>query len=649
MRALLLVAVVLALAAPASAVTPSSVTLRGDATHDNRVTEAPEPTLGLRWTAQLGDDVSYPVVAEGRVFVTVRPANTEAYGTELVALDLATGAVAWRLPVAGTYYWSALAYGDGRLYLVNFNGQLTALAPATGAALWSVKLSQYSFSTPPVAFDGDVYLTGSGSGSTVYAVRGSDGAVIWSKELPSGSGTPAVDASTVHVSMACQHAMAFDRASGAVRWEHHGDCTGGGEGTPALHAGRMYPLSGNPAIYDAATGAVAGTAGVGTPPSPTAPPYFAAPTGGVFAVDAANWAPRWAAAIGGGSEAPLLSANHVYVGSEEGYVAALSRADGVVRWCAATGLPVQGSTGNVDRPDSGLGAGGGMLFVPAGGALIAYGPGGVAPPACPNIAVTPPPPALTIDTAEQEVVQGRSTEIRGALSGMLVLANVPVELQRDVWPFDGRWEPVVSAKTRADGGFEMKVRADATRATASRAGPDERREDGLRRPRGDPAAPLAGRPDLPLQADPARAAGRSAPRRRAALYVLRAGRRTARLVATPRLRRVRSRGLPGVGDAALPAAEAGDDRDRVLPRAHARRVGQAATDRQGLRRAPAAAGGAGALNAPGLTRTARRRRPRSRRACAGRAGRARASTPPGGSPRTPPRARGRQPPSRPRR
>ena len=212
-------------------------------------------------------------------------------------------------------------------------------------------------------------------------------------------------------------------------------------------------------IY-AATGAVAGTAGVGTPAFADGTAYFAAPTGGVFAVDAANWAPRWAAAIGGGSEAPLLSANHVYVGSEEGYVAALSRADGVVRWCAATGLPVQGSTGNVDRPDSGLGAGGGMLFVPAGGALIAYGPGGVAPPACPNIAVTPPPPALTIDTAEQEVVQGSSTEIRGALSGILVVANVPVELQRDVWPFDGRWEPVVSAKTGADGGFEIKVRTE---------------------------------------------------------------------------------------------------------------------------------------------------------------------------------------------
>lgn len=542
MRALLLVAVLLVLAAPARASTPSTVTLRGDATHDNRVTGAPEPSLGIRWAAQLGDDVSYPVIAEGLVFVTIRPADTEAYGTEVVALDLATGAVRWRLPVAGTYYWSAPAYGDGRLYLVNFDGQLTALAPATGASLWSVKLSQYSFSTPPVAFGGHVYLTGSGSGSTLYAVRGSDGAVVWSKSLPSGSGTPAVDASTVHVSMACQHAMAFDRASGAVRWEHHGDCSGGGEGTPALHAGRMYPLSGNPAIYDAATGAVVGTAGAGVPAFADGAAYFAAPTGGVFAVNADNWGPRWAASIGGGaSEAPLLSANHVYVGSEDGYVAALSRADGAVRWCAATGQPVQGSTGNVDRPDSGLGAGDGFLVVPAGGALIAYGPGGVAPPACANIAVTPPPPALTIATEEQEIVQGRTVPVRGAVSGMLVLAGVAVEVQRDVWPFDGGWEPIARASTGADGSFEFSVRTHRnTRYRVVGAG----LTSGEKTVYADLAGTLRRtslrgptfRSKLTLRAP----RGSRAPARRVALYVLRAGRRTARRVATPRLRRVRS-------------------------------------------------------------------------------------------------------------
>jgi hypothetical protein len=45
---LVLVLVLLVLVvAPARAAMPSTVTLRGDATHDNRVTGAPEPPLGV--------------------------------------------------------------------------------------------------------------------------------------------------------------------------------------------------------------------------------------------------------------------------------------------------------------------------------------------------------------------------------------------------------------------------------------------------------------------------------------------------------------------------------------------------------------------------------------------------------------------------
>jgi outer membrane protein assembly factor BamB len=133
-------------------------------------------------------------------------------------VDLATGSVRWTRPVGGSYYWSALAYGDGRLYLLNFDGRLTALSPATGATLWTTQLDQYSFSTAPVYHGGSVYLTGAGSGMTAYAVRASDGALQWSKSLPSGAGSPAVDDGTVYVSMVCQHAVALDRASGATRW-----------------------------------------------------------------------------------------------------------------------------------------------------------------------------------------------------------------------------------------------------------------------------------------------------------------------------------------------------------------------------------------------------------------------------------------------
>ena len=68
-----------------------------------------------------------------------------------------------------------------------------------------------------MAYDGHVYLSGSGSGSTVYSLSAADGHVDWEHDVISGPGTPAVDAGSVYVSMACAHAEALSRATGAVR------------------------------------------------------------------------------------------------------------------------------------------------------------------------------------------------------------------------------------------------------------------------------------------------------------------------------------------------------------------------------------------------------------------------------------------------
>jgi outer membrane protein assembly factor BamB len=424
--------------------------------------------------------VSYPVVAGGTVFVTVRPADGAAYGTTAVAVDLATGAVRWTRPVGGTYYWSALAYGDGRLYLLNFDGRLTALSPATGGTLWTTQLDQYSFSTAPVYHGGSVYLTGAGSGMTAYAVRASDGALQWSTPLPSGAGSPAVDDGTVYVSMVCQRAVALDRAGGATRWARSSSCSGGGESTPALHGGRLYPLGDNGAIYDAATGATIGSADFQGAPGFADGVAYVPWQGGIVASDAATWATRWTTA-GAGAGTPLISGSTLFTGGETGYVAALSRSDGAVRWCASTaGEPVLGETGNVDRPDSGLGAGEGVLLVPAGRFLVAYAPDGAAPLPC----GTAPPadggssggggsaggsgsagggsapvgPALTLRAARSDVLAGRRVALSGRLSNVPSVAGVAVRVEADPWPFDGRWKHVADVTTGPDGSYALRAR-----------------------------------------------------------------------------------------------------------------------------------------------------------------------------------------------
>jgi outer membrane protein assembly factor BamB len=468
---LVLALVAITVAAPARAAGPSTVTVRGDATHDNRVTGAPEPPLGVRWALDFGAPVSYPVVAGGTVFVTVRPADGAAYGTTAVAVDLATGAVRWTRPVGGTYFWSALAYGDGRLYLLNFDGRLSALSPTTGGTLWTTQLDQYSFSTAPVYHGGSVYLTGAGSGMTAYAVRASDGALQWSKSLPSGAGSPAVDDGTVYVSMVCQHAVALDRASGATRWARSSSCAGGGESTPALHGGRLYPLGDNGAIYDAATGATVGSADFQGAPGFADGVAYVPWQGGIVASDAATWATRWAAA-GAGAGTPLISGSTLFTGGE-GFVAALSRSDGAVRWCASTaGEPVVGETGNVDRPDSGLGAGEGVLLVPAGRFLVAYAPGGAAPLPCGTTSSgggssgggssgggNPPiGPTLTLRVARSDVLAGHRVGLNGRLSNVPSIAGVGVRVEADPWPFDDRWKHVADVTSGPDGGYALRVR-----------------------------------------------------------------------------------------------------------------------------------------------------------------------------------------------
>ena len=93
-------------------------------------------------------------------------------GTTLYALSQATGATVWSQPISGTYHLSNAAYDSGQVFVVNFDGLLRAFDADTGTLNWSVQLAggQYAFNSPPTASGGNVYVTGSGYGSTLYAV-----------------------------------------------------------------------------------------------------------------------------------------------------------------------------------------------------------------------------------------------------------------------------------------------------------------------------------------------------------------------------------------------------------------------------------------------------------------------------------------------
>lgn len=72
-----------------------------DATHKGSITiENFAPPLKQRWTVNFGRPMSYPLIADGRVFVTVRN-NPLSTGTTLYALDASNGATIWSFNLGG--------------------------------------------------------------------------------------------------------------------------------------------------------------------------------------------------------------------------------------------------------------------------------------------------------------------------------------------------------------------------------------------------------------------------------------------------------------------------------------------------------------------------------------------------------------------
>src|SRR5262245_13191628 len=88
----------LLIAAPAAA--QDAVSYQQDFAHSGRLTTAaPAPPLTQRWSVDLGDLLSYPLIVGNRVFVVAL--ETNAYGPALYALDLGTGAELWSRHLGG--------------------------------------------------------------------------------------------------------------------------------------------------------------------------------------------------------------------------------------------------------------------------------------------------------------------------------------------------------------------------------------------------------------------------------------------------------------------------------------------------------------------------------------------------------------------
>src|SRR5207237_4327777 len=128
-----------------------------------------------------------------------------------------TGATVWGpVDLGGIYSFSGIAYDNGLVFAVNFDGVLQSFDAQIGMRNWLVQLpGQYAFTSPPSALNGVVYVGGAGSGGTLYAVQETNGNVLWTGSVENGDhSSPTVSNDGVYVSYACEQVYDFAPGSG---------------------------------------------------------------------------------------------------------------------------------------------------------------------------------------------------------------------------------------------------------------------------------------------------------------------------------------------------------------------------------------------------------------------------------------------------
>ena len=352
-----------------------------DATHSGAITtDHLTPPLRQRWVVDFGQSISYPLIADGKVFVTVRkPTN----GTTLVVLDTMFGGIIWSFDLGGTSQWSGTCYENGRVFAVNGSGLLRAFDGATGSVIWSIQLpGQFVFSAPPTVSDGVIYTSGAGSGGTVYAVNAGSGSLLWTRQVANGDkSSPAVTSDGVYVSYTCPNVYKLNPATGTPVWQFSTGCSGGGGKTPALYNGRLYVRDFSDSIFDSQTGTIIGNFNAKNTPAFSGDrgfflngPHSFGSFGTLQARDVNTNSVLWNFSGDGTLQSAVLAVNnHVYVGSAQGRLYAVDAATGQQAWVTNTGdsIPYVDEL-NVSQPLTSFAAGEGLLVVPTSTKLIAY-------------------------------------------------------------------------------------------------------------------------------------------------------------------------------------------------------------------------------------------------------------------------------------
>lgn len=360
--------------AVAASALPPATAYHMNPRHDGFVTFSGGITLPATaapaWSRDLGAQVGYSLIADGRVYVVTE--NTDgSYGNRLFALDQATGATIWGpVGLPGVYSWNGTTYADGRIFALNFDGLVRAFSAATGAGLWSYQMPGYWHDAEPVAYGGLVFATGNYGSAALDQATGS---LQWSRQIYGDRASPAVTSEGLYLipGGGCGP-IALNPLTGEDLWTAS-TCNNYGADL-AVSRGIVYAryTDGNGFMADAATGASAGILSSQRAVAVTDSAFITLYSGTLTATSIATGVQKWNF-TGDGSlvSAPIVVNDTVFIGSSSGKVFAVDAATGAQQWFGTTSAMSAPDQWNISLL-SGLVAGEGLLVVSGNNTVAAW-------------------------------------------------------------------------------------------------------------------------------------------------------------------------------------------------------------------------------------------------------------------------------------